>query len=61
MDKFEMIRKIKLQLSKQDFVIPEPSGDEDENTYISKCISEISAEYTEEGQAYAICKAEWDK
>lgn len=60
MDKFEMIRNIRLQIIKEGFPIPSPSG-EDEETYISKCISEISSEYTEEGQAYAICKAEWDK
>jgi hypothetical protein len=62
MDKFEMIRNIKLQLSKvkEGFPIPSPSG-EDEETYISKCISEIKNEYTEDGQAYAVCKAEWDK
>jgi hypothetical protein len=34
---------------------------ESEEEYISKCISEIIGEYPEEGQAYAICKGEWDK
>jgi hypothetical protein len=47
--------------SKQAFVIPGPQGGEDESTYISRCISEISAEYNEEGQAYAICKGKWDE
>ena len=46
---------------KQDFVIPTPSGDEDENTYISRCISEIVGEYDQEGQAYAVCKGKWDE
>lgn len=40
--------------------IPKPEGT-DEQKYISDCISQISNEYDAEGQAYAICKAEWDK
>lgn len=40
--------------------IPKPEGT-DEQKYISECISEISTEYDAEGQAYAVCKAEWDK
>jgi len=40
--------------------IPKPSG-KDEQKYISSCISEIINEYDAEGQAYAVCKAEWDK
>jgi len=52
---------IKEEQSKQKFVIPSPEGDEDEQKYISRCISEIIGEYDQEGQAYAICKAEWDK
>jgi hypothetical protein len=62
-DKFKMIRNIKLDMSglkKEGFPIPSPSG-ESEEEYISKCISEIIGEYPEEGQAYAICKGEWDK
>ena len=41
--------------------IPTPKKSEKEDEYISRCISEISSEYTEEGQPYAICKGEWDK
>ena len=44
---------------KEGFPIPSPEG-EDEDKYISRCISEIIGEYPEEGQAYAICKAKWD-
>lgn len=40
--------------------IPKPTGS-DEQKYISDCISQIIDEYDAEGQAYAICKAEWDK
>ena len=46
---------------KEGFHIPSPSGDEDEQKYISRCISEISSEYDAEGQAYAVCKATWDE
>ena len=75
-DRFQIIRNIRLDLNnikpnkfapldaskmvKDGFPIPSPSG-EDEQTYISNCISQIIDEYPEEGQAYAICKAEWDK
>jgi hypothetical protein len=45
---------------KEGFPIPSPEG-EDEDKYISRCISEIIGEYPEEGQAYAICKAKWDE
>ena len=40
--------------------IPKPHSDEKEEDYIGRCISEISGEYTEEGQPYAICKSTWD-
>jgi len=46
---------------KEGFPIPSPSGDEDEQKYIGRCISEIGAEYTEDGQAYAVCKSKWDE
>ena len=62
-DKFEMIRNIKLELSgvkKEGFPIPSPGG-EDEQTYIGNCISKIIDEYPAEGQAYAVCKAKWDE
>jgi hypothetical protein len=46
---------------KEGFPIPSPSGDEDEQKYISRCIGEIIGEYDAEGQAYAVCKAKWDE
>ena len=52
---------IKAGMKKEGFVIPSPEGGEDEQTYISRCISSIIDEYTEDGQAYAVCKGEWDK
>lgn len=41
--------------------IPKPESGELEEKYISRCISEIGNEYDVEGQAYAICKGEFDK
>jgi hypothetical protein len=63
--RLQMIRDIKLDLNKnvfekQEFVIPNPKGGEDEQTYIGRCISAIVDEYDQEGQAYAVCKSTWD-
>lgn len=41
--------------------IPKPQGGEQEDKYISRCISEIGNEYDVEGQAYAVCKSTYDK
>ena len=41
--------------------IPKPQGGEQEDKYISRCISEIASEYDVEGQAYAVCKSTYDK
>lgn len=41
--------------------IPKPTNSQDEQEYISSCIREIIDEYDVEGQAYAVCKTEWDK
>jgi hypothetical protein len=59
-----MIQNIRLEMfgiKKEGFPIPSPSSDEDEQKYISRCISEIVDEYPEDGQAYAICKGKWDE
>ena len=45
---------------KEGFPIPSPSGSEDKDTYISRCISEISSEY-ENDQAIAICIGKWEE
>jgi hypothetical protein len=45
---------------KEGFPIPSPEGEE-EDKYISRCISAIIDEYPEEGQAYAVCKSKWDE
>ena len=41
--------------------IPKPQGGEQEDKYISRCISEVASEYDVEGQAYAVCKSTYDK
>jgi hypothetical protein len=55
------IKEEQSKVVKEGFPIPSPSSDEVEQDYISRCISEIVDEYPEEGQAYAVCKGEWDK
>ena len=41
--------------------IPSPKSGEQENKYISRCISDIANEYDVEGQAYAVCKSTYDR
>lgn len=41
--------------------IPEKKGGENEQDFISRCISAIASEYEAEGQPYAICKAKYDE
>jgi hypothetical protein len=44
---------------KEGFPIPSPEG-EDEQTFISRCISKLIDEYGQE-QAAAICYGQWEK
>jgi hypothetical protein len=46
------------KIVKEGFPIPSPSSDEDEQAYVSRCISSIIDEYGQE-QAAAICYATW--
>jgi len=50
---------IKEEQSKQKFVIPSPESGEDEQTYISRCISSIVDEYGPE-QSSGICYSQWE-
>jgi hypothetical protein len=52
---------VPVKASKEAFVIPAPNSGEEEQAYISRCISDIAAEYDAEGQAYAVCKGKWDE
>jgi hypothetical protein len=47
-------------IKKEGFPIPSPDGGEEEDKYISRCISAIIDEYGQE-QGYAICKSKWDE
>lgn len=44
---------------KEGFPVPSPSGDEDEDTFIGRCIKEIGGEYEQE-QALAICYKKYE-
>jgi hypothetical protein len=50
---------IKAKKVKEGFPIPSPEG-EDEQTFISRCISKLIDEYGQE-QAAAICYGQWEK
>jgi hypothetical protein len=47
-----------MSVVKEGFPIPSPSGDEDENAFIGRCMKEIGNEYEQE-QALAICYSKW--
>ena len=51
---------VKEEQSKEEFVIPSPEGGEDEQTFISRCISAIYDEYGQE-QSAAICYSKWQE
>jgi hypothetical protein len=53
------LRRIRVELTKEKFVIPSPDSGEDEQTYISRCISSIVDEYGQE-QASGICYSQWE-
>ena len=67
------LQRIRMELSKQieppmvpalvvdqKFIIPLPESGEDEQTYISRCVSSITDEYGQE-QALGICYSTWEK
>ena len=35
--------------------IPKPTGEENEDQFVSRCMSELNSEYPDEGQRAAIC------
>ena len=49
---------IKAKKVKEGFPVPSPEGGEDEQKFISRCISELYNEYGQE-QAAAICYSKW--
>lgn len=48
------------KIKKEGFPVPSPESKEDEQTFISRCISEIIDEYGQE-QAAGICYSQWEK
>jgi len=66
------LQRIRMELSKQiespmvpalvvdeKFIIPLPESGEDEQTYISRCVSSITDEYGQE-QSLGICYSQWE-
>lgn len=67
MDRFEQIISIRRALrdhygniKKEGFPIPSPESGEEQDKYISRCISDLIDEYGQE-QASAICYGQWEK
>lgn len=54
------VKEEQSKVKKEGFPIPSPESGEEQDKYISRCISGIIDEYGQE-QAAAICYAEWDK
>ena len=56
------LQRIRVELKKEQekFIIPTPESGEEEQTYISRCISSIVDEYGQE-QASGICYSQWEK
>jgi hypothetical protein len=67
------LQKIRVELSKQiespmvpalvvdeQFIIPTPEKGEEQDKYISRCISSIIDEYGQE-QSLGICYSQWEK
>ena len=50
--------KENMAVVKEGFPVPSPAGGEDEQKFISRCISELYDEYGQE-QSAAICYAKW--
>jgi hypothetical protein len=59
----EGLIKIRLEtqkIKKEGFPIPSPEKQEEEDKFISRCISDLIDEYGQE-QASAICYGQWEK
>jgi len=51
---------IKENQKKEEFVIPSPESGEEQDKYISRCVSSIIDEYGQE-QSLGICYSTWEK
>ena len=54
------IKEEQSKVKKDGFPIPSPESSEEQDKYVSRCISSIIDEYGQE-QAAAICYAKWDE
>ena len=54
------IKEEQSKVKKDGFPIPSPESSEEQDKYLSRCISSIIDEYGQE-QAAAICYAKWDE
>jgi len=54
------IKEEQSKIKKQGFPIPSPDTEEQQDKFLSRCISSIIDEYGQE-QASAICYAKWDE
>jgi len=54
------IKEEQSKVKKEGFPIPSPSGDEDEDMFIGRCMKEIGGEYDQE-QALAICYKKYEE
>lgn len=52
------IKEEQSKVKKEGFPVPSPSGDEDEQGFIGRCMKEIGGEYDQD-QALAICYSKW--
>jgi len=41
--------------------LPEPREDEDHDEFIERCMSELSEEFPDEDQRYAVCESQWEQ
>ena len=53
------IKEEQSKVKKEGFPIPSPSGDDDEDTFIKRCMGEIGGEYDQD-QALAICYKKYE-
>lgn len=57
--KEEQSKQFEKKVVKEGFPIPSPSSDEDENTFISRCNSELYDEFPDDAQRNAVCYKSW--
>ena len=59
LDGVEVPNCVKIEQSKQEFVIPTPNGDENESDFIGRCNSALYDEFPDDAQRNAVCYKSW--